>query len=104
VEEDLYRAVSEALHNVVKHARATVVEICFACTSDGELVVEVIDDGCGHAPAPDAGDGTRLGLVSMRERAERWGGRLEAGPHPAGGWSVRVALPAVVHTPAADDR
>lgn len=98
VEEDLYRIVSEALHNVVKHARATAVQICFARTPDGALVVEVIDDGCAPAIAPGAGDGTRLGLVSMCERAERWGGRLTAGPQPTGGWTVRVTLPGAGRT------
>jgi signal transduction histidine kinase len=91
VQEDLYRIVQEALHNVVKHARATAVEVRFEPGSGG-LVVEVADDGCG-VPAPGAG-GQTLGLVSMRERAERWGGRLSAGPRPDGGWAVRLELPA----------
>ncbi|MBV9922559.1 MAG: GAF domain-containing protein [Pseudonocardia sp.] len=102
VEEDLYRVVSEALHNVVKHARATAVDICFACTPE-ELVVEVIDDGCGPTTVPGTGESTRLGLVSMHERTERWGGRLKAGPYPAGGWRVRVTLPATAPTRGGDD-
>jgi signal transduction histidine kinase len=91
-EEDLYRIVSEALHNVVKHARATAVKICFAHAADGAVTVEVTDDGCGSDCEVGAA-GTRLGLVSMRERTQRWGGRLEVGPHPSGGWTVRVTLP-----------
>jgi nitrate/nitrite-specific signal transduction histidine kinase len=31
--------------------------------------------------------------VSMRERAERWGGQLTAGPRADGGWAVRLGLP-----------
>jgi len=31
--------------------------------------------------------------VSMRERAQRWGGRVAAGPRPTGGWTVAVTLP-----------
>ena len=99
LEEDVYRVVSEALHNVVKHARATAVEVCFASAPSGELAVEITDNGCGSTAAASTGDGTRLGLLSMRERTERWGGRLEAGPHPTGGWSVRVTLPAALRTP-----
>jgi signal transduction histidine kinase len=99
VQEDLYRIVQEALHNVVKHAHATeaAVRIRRPATGGG-LVVEVTDNGCGALPdrgpgepAPASG---RLGLVSMRERAERWGGRLAAGPRPFGGWRVEVTLPA----------
>ncbi|MGY1631387.1 sensor histidine kinase [Geodermatophilus sp. SYSU D01186] len=99
VQEDLYRIVQEALHNVVKHARATEADIRVDRPGGG-VRVEVTDDGCGGtpdpAPAPDAGDRPRgrLGLVSMRERAERWGGQLAAGPRPFGGWRVQVTLPA----------
>jgi PAS domain S-box-containing protein len=91
VHEDLYRIVSEAVHNVVKHACATEVEIILAIEA-AELVVEVADDGAGAATgAADSHD--RLGLVSMRERAQRWGGRFAAGPRPGGGWVVRVQVP-----------
>jgi PAS domain S-box-containing protein len=94
VQEDLYRIVQEALHNVVKHARATEVLIGVGHTEDrADLAVEVTDDGCGRAPEAGAATGETLGLVSMRERAERWGGRLVAGPRAAGGWRVRVTVP-----------
>ncbi|MFC6087318.1 GAF domain-containing protein [Sphaerisporangium aureirubrum] len=94
-QEDLYRIVQEALHNVVKHAHATDVRVRFDRPPGGGAAVEVTDNGCGLGRATgtaEPGRGT-LGLVSMRERAERWGGTLAAGPHAAGGWSVRVTLP-----------
>lgn len=89
-QEDLYRITSEALHNVVKHANATSVEITIV-EEEPDLVVRVRDDG---VVVPE-GDGTRerLGLLSMRERTERWGGRFEAGPCPDRGWVVRAAVP-----------
>jgi signal transduction histidine kinase len=92
VQEDLYRIVQEALHNVVKHAQATAATIRLAADGAG-LAVEVTDDGCGRPAGTLTAAGETLGLVSMRERAERWGGQLVAGPHPAGGWRVRVTLP-----------
>lgn len=97
-EEDVYRIVQEALHNVVKHARATKAVVRLDRTGDGGLDVEVTDDGCGAGRVPEdpaAGQEDRgtLGLVSMRERAERWGGYLTAGPGTAAGWTVRVRLP-----------
>ncbi len=113
IQEDLYRIVQEALHNVVKHARADNVDIRFALVADGGaglpdagvpadrlflegLYIEVSDDGSGADPAADAADDRtpHLGLVSMRERAERWGGQLVAGPRPGTGWRVGVTLPA----------
>jgi len=101
VQEDLLRIVQEALHNVVKHARATAVEIRLAPLDErggDRLLLEVSDDGCTPDTVSDApveeGARNRLGLVSMRERTERWGGGLVVGPRPGGGWIVRVTLPA----------
>ncbi|MET0133478.1 MAG: histidine kinase [Kibdelosporangium sp.] len=92
VQEDLYRIISEAMHNVVKHASATAVEVSVAVQA-ADLVVEVVDDGSGNVAAAESGFHQQLGLVSMRERTERWGGRLAAGPRPGGGWTVRAAVP-----------
>ncbi|MEV4730547.1 histidine kinase [Saccharopolyspora sp. NPDC049426] len=94
VEEDLYRIVQEALHNVVKHARAARADVAFGRSGrdGGGVTVRITDDGTGATA--DAGSGENLGLVSMRERAERWRGGLVAGGKPGGGWAVEVALPA----------
>jgi signal transduction histidine kinase len=92
-QEDLYRITSEALHNVVKHANATSVEISIVA-EDPDLVVQVRDDGVlATETDPDSRTRERLGLLSMRERTERWGGRFEAGPCPDSGWVVRAAVP-----------
>jgi signal transduction histidine kinase len=60
------------------------------------LFVEISDDGSAAGPAVDTAteQPPHLGLVSMRERAERWGGQLVVGPRPDTGWSVAVTLPA----------
>jgi PAS domain S-box-containing protein len=95
VQEDLYRVVSEALHNVVKHANATSVRVSVAEEAP-DLVVRIVDNGTGGAGSGDDGSPRtreRLGLMSMRERTERWGGRFEAGPCPDRGWVVRAAVP-----------
>jgi signal transduction histidine kinase len=90
-QEDLYRITSEALHNVVKHANATAVEISIE-EHEPDLVLRVRDDGAA-ATEENARTGERLGLLSMRERTERWGGRFEAGPCDGKGWMVRAAVP-----------
>ena len=49
VEEAFYRIAQEALHNVVKHARASEARIELA-DSAGRLRLEIVDNGCGLRP------------------------------------------------------
>jgi signal transduction histidine kinase len=86
----VYRLVQEALTNTLKHAgpdaRATVR---LRYDADG-VEVEVTDDGAGRARVAAGGQG----LSGMRERAAVYGGALEAGPAPEGGWRVHARLSA----------
>jgi len=87
-----YRIVQESLTNVVRHAGASSATVTVAADGD-TLLVEVTDDGPG-APGAGNGNGTRQGIVGMRERARALGGTLEAGPRPEGGFRVSARLPA----------
>jgi signal transduction histidine kinase len=88
LETTVYRLVQESLTNVVKHAHATAVHVRIAC-GQGELVVEVTDDGRGFDPqARTAG----FGLAGMRERVYLAGGELQITPGDAG-TAVRCTLP-----------
>jgi signal transduction histidine kinase len=92
--------VQEALHNVVKHAGATRASVHISTNGPPDrVVVEVSDDGIGLTAQVRAG---ALGLVSMRERAERWGGSIEFGSmDPDGrGCLVRVCVPVARPGPA----
>jgi PAS domain S-box-containing protein len=68
----IFRIVQEALTNVARHARAEHVAIELE-EREGELHLEIADDGCGLPPAA-ATDPRSLGLLGMRERARRLGG------------------------------
>ena len=94
-ELDVYRLVQEALHNCVKHAAAGHVRVHVGPADDNPttLLVEIADDGRGFDPA-EAVPG--LGLVSMRERAERLGGQLSVTTRPGGGTAVRLVVPRVL--------
>jgi signal transduction histidine kinase len=84
-----YRFVQEALTNVVKHAGAASARVSLEWASDA-LVVEVADDGRGaFADRASAGHG----LAGMRERVALYGGSVDAGPRPGGGFVVRARLP-----------
>lgn len=89
VKEGLYRIAQEATHNIVKHARASQVELALV-QADG-LTLEIKDDGQGFDP--QASFSGHLGLHSMRERTEKLGGRFELASQPGQGTTVRVWLP-----------
>ena len=92
--EILYRVVQEGLSNAVRHGQPGRIKVALQIEG-GEAVVRIADDGAGaDAPAREGG----LGLVGMRERIEAVGGTMQAGPDPAGGWSVIARAP--VETPA----
>jgi signal transduction histidine kinase len=84
-----YRIVQESLTNVLRHARATAVAVRIGYQRDA-MVVEIGDNGRGAAAGRDGGG---YGLIGMRERATAVGGRLEAGPAPSRGFTVRAWLP-----------
>ncbi|WP_135229720.1 sensor histidine kinase [Deinococcus fonticola] len=86
-----YRVMQEALHNVVKHARAT--QVCLAVRQDGlQVVLTVQDDGRGFDPqAPRPGS---LGQRSMRERAAGAGGTLHVQSAEGQGTTLTLTLPA----------
>jgi signal transduction histidine kinase len=83
-----YRIVQEALTNTRKHAGPAHAEVTLRF-SDRELELLIEDDGTHKHSEPDQGG---HGLVGMRERVELYGGTLEAGPRPDGGFVVRATL------------
>jgi signal transduction histidine kinase len=93
VDLSAYRIVQEALTNVLKHAGPARAQVVI-CYGDQEVAIEVTDDGRGPAPATTARRaGTGHGLVGFRERTALFGGELEVGPRPGGGFRVAVRLP-----------
>ncbi len=90
VETALYRVVQEAMTNVVRHARATRVDVLVERRGD-RVMVMVEDDGVGFEPdGVERGD--HLGLLGLRERAEALGGTLTLESAPGAGTTVVVEV------------
>jgi len=87
-----YRIIQEALTNVIKHAGAASVVVNIV-ERVGETTIEVVDDGRGLAALPKPeGSPPGHGLAGMRERVALFGGTLQAGPRPGGGFRVFATL------------
>jgi signal transduction histidine kinase len=89
---EILRIAQEALQNALRHAEASNVNVRLGA-DDGELRLEVEDDGSGFDPSDPELRSRRLGLTSMEERAERLHGRLEIDSTPGTGTSVRLVVP-----------
>jgi signal transduction histidine kinase len=111
-----YRIVQEALTNAVRHAGPGTATVLVRY-GDGDLRLEVLNDrrprgagapagrrsggltapgsanGAEGSRARGPGNGSGHGLIGMRERVNLFGGELDAGPRPGGGFTVTARLP-----------
>ncbi len=95
VRHNLFLAFKESLHNVLKHARATEVQVALDAGGAG-LVLSVIDDGCGFLPPPTKGEveaASGNGLRNMRHRLEEIGGECDIRSAPGSGTNVTFRVP-----------
>jgi signal transduction histidine kinase len=86
---DLLLIYKELLHNIARHAHARAVRIDLTSRRD-EIELVVSDDGCGFDSSA-----VRLGtgLRSMRERAERLGGRFDLTSTRGAGTTATLVVP-----------
>ena len=89
VRHDLFLAVKETLNNVVRHAKASEVELGIAA-GDGALEITLADDGKGF-DLSIAGPGN--GLKNLRSRLAKLDGSCVVESHPGGGTKVSIHLP-----------
>jgi signal transduction histidine kinase len=95
IELALYRIAQECLQNVVKHAKATSARLSFAVDADTARL-EIVDDGVGFDTFENPLGSDEMGgygLLSMAERAEIVGGRLNIRSRPGAGTTVTATIP-----------
>ncbi|MEV4351371.1 GAF domain-containing sensor histidine kinase [Actinoplanes sp. NPDC049596] len=88
----VFRVAQEALHNAVRHAKATEVSVCLQNAAPGAVRLEVTDDGIGFDVEATLRAGRSLGLRSMRERACAVRGLLSVDSTPGAGTVVRLEV------------
>jgi signal transduction histidine kinase len=89
VEVAVYRICQESVTNAIRHSLNATAVTVDVTGDDGVVRLRVHDDGEAARPATTVG----YGLLGMAERAKLLGGACQAGPDPAGGWTVEATLP-----------
>jgi PAS domain S-box-containing protein len=90
-----FRVVQEATTNVLRHARATWLDVDLHRT-DAEVRLTIRDDGAGFEISgvrERVLRGEGFGLVGMRERVQLFGGRIDVESAPGGGTTITIHLP-----------
>ena len=88
VELSMYRIAQEGLTNAMRHAPSAPVRVGISYREQCVLV-EIVNDA-----GPVAGPrGSGRGLIGLGERVAIFGGQLDAGPRPDGGWRLTATLP-----------
>lgn len=88
VDVSAFRIIQEALTNALKHAGPARVSVTLRY-APGDVELEIVDDGAGTGN----GDGSGHGLAGIRERVAVYGGEVESGQRPEGGYALRARLP-----------
>lgn len=91
---EIYRIATEALNNSLRHSKASLVSIFIQADRD-HLEMKINDDGQGFREAQVKKGG--IGLISMKERAQKIGGTLTLDTSPGKGTCVHLFVPLNFH-------
>jgi signal transduction histidine kinase len=96
LDQSAYRIIQEALTNTLRHGDGAAAHVAVRYRHD-QLELEVTNDGDHSRTLEDHSGGGR-GLIGIRERVSLFGGDLQAGPRPEGGFVVRCRFPLAANT------
>ena len=91
-EINLYRILQEIIHNTVKHARATTLNISIQ-KNNKTLLLKTKDDGIGFNYSEKTQIASGLGLLSIHSRVELLGGQLLVTSQPGSGTIFEIEMP-----------
>ncbi len=92
IQIQIMHILQEALSNVRKHSRATMVKV--EVQESPLWIFKVIDDGMGFSTSSNSVDSTHVGMSIMRERANKIGAQLDITSTSLHGTCISLALPA----------
>jgi PAS domain S-box-containing protein len=93
IKEHCFLVFQEALTNAIKHAHASVIEIRLQVVDEASFVLEIKDNGCGFSPLKPSMQDSGLGLLIIRDRAQRLGGTVDIHSTPGKGATVSIRVP-----------
>jgi signal transduction histidine kinase/HAMP domain-containing protein len=91
-EQELYRLLTEALNNTLKHSEANQVSVEMQLEND-QIVLRINDNGCGFDPINSF---SGMGLQNMRQRTSTLGGYIDISSQPGSGTQIRIEIPAAI--------
>ena len=97
----LFRMFQEMLNNILKHSKATTINVAVIYSMDDKFVLKVADNGVGFDPGKkqaNANSSSGIGLKSMRNRASLIGAEIFIESQPGVGTTIKVELPAESET------
>jgi two-component system, NarL family, sensor kinase len=92
----IFRMFQEMMNNILKHSKATLVNIAVNYSIDNKFVLKVEDNGVGfdvEQKRTQASSSSGIGLKSMTNRASLIGAQITVQSQPGKGTSIQVELP-----------
>ena len=100
VENHIFRVAQEAVTNAARHGSPSSISISLGYAAEG-IRLAIDDDGCGFAPCQAVSSrGGHFGLLGMRERAGKVGGKLRITSENGRGARIELIVPAHQNLPA----